>query len=133
MERISPTYKIPLSVPAVSSFTFSPAAKLQRQAGKLPDDMLFMSIKRNKKDFVLVRILDTSCFSIIRCLSIEDQLCQLEVRFMQNRYELEELRRKRKLRSEGLYAELEAVSSSEYVRYERLARRHLQKVFLQKA
>lgn len=81
---------------------------------------------------MLVRIFDPACFSIIRCLSIERQLNQLEVRYVRNKYELEEMKRTQKLRSEGFYVELEKVGRPEYMRYERLARRHMQKIFLRK-
>lgn len=56
----------------------------------------------------------------------------LEVDFVQSRYELEEMRPKRKLKSEGLYVNPEAVTMPEYIRFERQARNHLRKIFLQK-
>lgn len=96
----------------------------------LQDEMLFISRKRSKNDFVLVRVSDSSGFWLLRYLSIEGQLSECPIRYVHNSYELQMMKRERKLRSEGLYVELEAASISEYNRLERMVRRQVRKVFL---
>lgn len=72
---------------------------------------------------MLVRLLGATHFSIIRLLAIEGQILQLELRVLQNKWELEILKRDCKLRLEGLFVELELVPYQVYRLYERLALR----------
>ena len=95
-------------------------------------EILFISRKRSKGAFVLVWVLNSFSFSIIHYVEIEGQVQQMEVRYIRNAYELELLRRTRKLCSEGLYVDLEAVSLEEYRRFERIVKRHLKDVFFKR-
>lgn len=85
----------------------------------------YVSEKSSVRDFVLVRVLSTSSYSVIHYVSIEGQVQQMEVRYFRNAYELELLRRTLKLCSEGLYFKLKVVPLEEYKRFERIASRHL--------
>ena len=90
----------------------------------------FISRKRSKEDFVLMRVLDLSSYSILHYVEIEGKVQQIEFRFIRNAYELELMKRTRKLCSEGLYVELEPVSLEEYRRFERVGRRGLREVWV---
>jgi hypothetical protein len=68
-------------------FSFLTGNTLKRHENGVPEEMLFMSRKRSKGDFVLLRILWPDCFSIIRFLAIEGQLLQPELWYLQNRYD----------------------------------------------
>lgn len=92
-----------------------------------PAKAFYISRKRSKEDFVLVRLLGTAHFSIIRLLVIEGQILQLELRILQNKWEFEILKKECKLRWEGFFVELEAVSFQEYIFFERIALRQLHK------
>lgn len=102
---------------------------LKEVSGKLkagsPAKAFYISRKRSEGDFVLVRILGSVHFCIIRLLAIEGQILELELRVLQNKWELEILERDCKLRLEGLFVELEAVSFQEYISFERIALRRL--------
>lgn len=95
-------------------------------------DGLFISRKRSKNDFVLVRLLDAASYSVIHYVAIEGQVLQVEVLYIRNAYEREQLQKRRKLCAGGLFSELEPVSAREYRRYERIARRHLVDIFTTK-
>jgi hypothetical protein len=96
-----------------------------RKNAKVSDKTLFISRKRSTEDFVLVRILGATHFYVIRCLAVEGQILQLDLRLLQNKWELDVLKKDRKLRLEGLFVELEEASSLEYSSYERIALRQL--------
>ena len=96
------------------------------------DRSLFISRKRSKGDFVLVRVLDQFSYSIFHYVEIEGKVQQMEVRYIRNAYELELIKRTRKLCSEGWYVDLEPVLLEEYRRFERIVKRHLQEVFLKR-
>lgn len=88
-------------------------------------DGLFISRKRSRHDFVLVRLLDVASFSVIHYIAVEGQVLQMEVLYLHNAYEREQLQKRRKLCAAGLFVDLEPVSAREYRRYERIASRHL--------
>lgn len=86
----------------------------------------FISRKNSKDDFVLVRILGCSTYSIIHYVAIEEMLMQMELRYVRNAYEVELLKSTHKLSSEGLFVDLEAISDEEFQQFERIALRHVQ-------
>ena len=86
---------------------------------------LFISRKRSKDDFVLVRILSSISYSIIHYVAIEGRVRQMELRYIDNAYDVALLKRSRKLCSEGLFVDIETVSGQEYRQFERVAMRHL--------
>lgn len=85
----------------------------------------FISQKRSKQDFVLVRELSSCTYSIIHYVEVGGKVLQMEIRFIPNTYESAIIRRRRKLCSEGLHVDLEPVSPEEYRRFERVVRQHL--------
>lgn len=89
---------------------------------------LYISQKRSKGNFVLVRGLDSCFYSVIHFVAIEGQVQQMEVRYINNPYEVEQIKRTKKLCSEGLYVDLQAVSVEEYERFVRIAKRYLKEV-----
>ena len=93
---------------------------------------LFISRKKSKDDFVLVRMLSSSSYSILHYVAIEGRVMQMELRYIYNAYEATLLKRTRKLCSEGLFVELEAVSEKEYRQFERVAMRHLKGIMKRK-
>lgn len=95
-------------------------------------DGLFISRKRNRHDFVLVRLLDAAAYSVIHYIAVEGQVLQMEVLYLHNAYEREQLQKRRKLCAAGLFVDLEPVSAREYRRYERVARRYLATVLTAK-
>lgn len=92
-------------------------------------EAFFISRKKSKNDFVLVRVLDASCYSIIHYVSIEGKVQEMEIRFIRNRFEIEIMKRERKLSSGSLIVALEAIGYSAYRMYEKIAKRHLKVVF----
>ncbi len=89
------------------------------------EEGLFISRKRSKGDFVLVRVLNSTCFSVIHFVAIEGQVQQMEVRYINNAYELELIQRTKKLCSDGLYVELEPVAVEEFGMFVGIVRRSL--------
>lgn len=96
-----------------------------KNKARAPAKAFYISRKRSEGDFVLVRILGAAHLGVIRFLAIEGQILQLELRVLKNKWELEILQRDCKLRWEGLFVELEAVSYQEYISFERIALRQL--------
>ena len=81
---------------------------------------------------MLVRLLDAASFSVIHYVAVEGQVMQMEVLYINNAQEREQLHKTRKLCAGGLFAALEPVSAREYRRYERMARRHLRGILTTK-
>ena len=104
------------------------AATKKAYSVSVAQEGLFISKKKCKSDFVLVRELSSSCFSVIHLVEIEGKVQQMELRYINNAYELELLKRTRKLCTEGLYVELEAITGEDYKKYERVARVHLKSI-----
>lgn len=100
---------------------------LKEVFGKLkagsPTKAFYISRKRSEGDFVLVRILGSAHFCIIRLLVIDGQILELELRVLQNKWGLEILKRDCKLRLEGLFVELEEVPFQVYRSFERIVQR----------
>lgn len=106
-------------------FSWVPGESVIREKAKCADETLFISSKRTKESFVLVRTLGPACFTVIRFLAIEGQLLQLSLRYFYNKWERNSIQRERKLRLEGLFVELEPVSFSIFRPYEQLALQYL--------
>lgn len=90
----------------------------------------FLSKKRSRTDFILVKITGATSVCLTRLLSIEGQLLQLEYKYTRNRFEAEQIRREKQLRRDSLFTALEPVSYLRYQPYEKLARRYFRSVAL---
>ncbi|WP_017729722.1 hypothetical protein [Nafulsella turpanensis] len=88
----------------------------------------FLSKKRSRTAFVLVRISSSSNILFTRLLSIEGCLLQLEYAYSSNRYEAAQIRQEKRISRDSLFAALEPVTYQRFQPYERLARRYFRTV-----